>query len=60
MIEIGHDAQHAQAAVLLNQRHRVGVCGKQDLLVEWRCVILARQIGDDGLARIPLEARNQC
>ncbi len=56
VIEVGHDAEHAQAAVLFNQRHGVGVRGEQDLLVLRRAIVLARQIGDDGFAGVALEA----
>ncbi len=56
LIEIGHDAEHAQAAVLLDQRHGVGVGGEQDLFVLRRAVVPARQIRDDGFAGVALEA----
>ena len=56
VIEVGHDAQHAQAAVLLDQRHGIGVRGEQDLFVLRRAVVLARQIGDDGFAGVALRS----
>ena len=59
VIEVGHDGQHAQAANLLNQGHGVGVGSEQDLFVKRRAIIFAGQIGDDGFARIPLEASDE-
>src|SRR5438093_8406868 len=40
-IEIRHDAKHAQAPVIFDERHRVGVRGKQYLFVLWCAVIFS-------------------
>ena len=45
-----------EAAVLFDQRHGVGVRGEQDLFVPRRAVVPARQIRDDRLAGVALEA----
>ena len=58
-VPVRHDAEHAEAAVLLDERHRVGVRREQHLLVLRRAVVLPRQIRDDRLARVALEARAQ-
>ena len=57
--EVRHDAEHPEPAVLLDERHRVGVRGQQHLLVSRRAVVLSRQIRNDRLARVALEARAQ-
>ena len=48
-----------EAAVLFDQRHGVGVRGEQHLFVLRRAVVLARQIRDDRLAGVALEAGGQ-
>ena len=56
-IPVRHDAEHAEAAVLLDERHRVGVRREQHLLVLRRAVVLPGQVGDDRLARVALKTR---
>ncbi len=58
-IEVSHDPEHAEAAILLDQRHGVGVRREQNLLVLRRAVVLARKIRDEGPADVTLEAGGQ-
>ena len=59
MIEISHDAEETNAAVLFDERHRIGVRRQQDLLVPQCSVVRAGEIRDDRFAGVALETRAQ-
>jgi hypothetical protein len=58
-IVVRHDAEHAETAVLLDQRHRVGMRREQDVFVRGRSVVAPRKIGDEGAPSVALETRFQ-
>ena len=58
-VEIRHDAEQSETAVLLDERHRVGVRREQHLLVPSGAVVASWQVTKDRLAHVALEARAQ-